>query len=128
MIFKWVYGILPAFVSYMEVDREVKNYASGWRIVIQPQYKCDCGILEHELQHVRQWYRGGLFIHTLRYGKSIKYRLKCEIEAYLKQMKYSKCDGSFLTMERAAECLTWDRYGFDLTKEEILAILKITDD
>ena len=123
MIVKFVFGIFPAFVQYKEVeaDREVKNYASGWNIIIEPKYECDEGILQHELQHVRQWYRNGFSLR--RYRESITYRLKCELEAYLKQMKYPKCDGSYLTKERAAECLTWNRYGFNITKEQALELL-----
>ena len=114
---KFVYGIFPAFVSYKEVDGKVKNFAKGCRIVIQPKYKDDKGLLKHELAHVKQWYRGGLLIHTLRYKRSRRYRLYCEVEAYKEQMKYG------MSIEDIALKLTWDRYRLGLTYDQALLAL-----
>ena len=107
---KFVYVIFPAFISYKEVDKEIKNYVSGCRIVIQPKYKEDNGILQHELTHVKQWYRGGLFISSWRYDESRKYRLQCEVEAYKNQMRYPDRNGHYLTVAEAAPKLLWDKY------------------
>ena len=115
---KWIYGFLPVFVNYKELDQEVKNFASGCKIVIEPKYECDEGILHHEMEHVRQWYTGGFFIHGWRYRKSRNYRLICEVRAYLKQMKYPRCDGSFLSLDGGVERLMWTRYSLNITKDQ----------
>lgn len=121
---KFVYGFLPAFITYKEIEGEVKNFALRYKITIQPKYKCDEGILHHELEHVKQWYSGGFSIYGLRYKKSKNYRLKCEAKAYLKQMDYKRCDGSYLTLDGAAERLMWSRYDLGLTKDQALQCLK----
>jgi hypothetical protein len=116
---KFVYGILPAIVSYKEVEEEVKNYTSGIHIVIEPKYKCDEGMLHHELTHVKQWYKN--IFGRKSYNKDREYRLNCEIEAYVNQTKYPKCDGTFLTLEEVSLKLTWDRYNLGLTQEQAMA-------
>ena len=84
---KFVYKILPAFVTYSDkgLAPDIGGRAKAFYIRIRPRYKDDIGILEHELQHVRQAYKGLLLIHILRYRYSAKYKFKCEVEAYALQ-------------------------------------------
>ena len=55
------------------------------KIVIRPKYKNDVGLLEHELEHERQ-YKSDWF-HAIKYYMSQKYRLECELLAYAKQIE-----------------------------------------
>jgi hypothetical protein len=59
MTIHFVYGILPAFITYTDdVGAEDRGaVTNGIRIRIRPKYRDDMGILEHELEHVRQCYR-----------------------------------------------------------------------
>ena len=54
-------------------------------ILIRPKYKNDFGLYMHELEHVKQAFKGLLIGHVLLYALSKKYRLKCEVEAYREQ-------------------------------------------
>lgn len=120
MKIKFIYGFLPAFVSYKDVDKESKNFASGPCITLEPRLKCDDGVLQHELEHVRQWYVEGFGIHSYLYSHVRSYRKSCEVRAYRKQMKFSKCDGSFLSADGAAERLAHPKYDLHITKEEAM--------
>lgn len=86
---KFVYKCLPAIVIYKDslVPKKFGGVTRLFFIFLREKYKTDQGILEHELVHVRQLYRT-LFFSSLIYPLSKKYRLKCEVEAYQKQLSY----------------------------------------
>lgn len=84
---KFVYRILPAFIFYTNRFVRKGGLAFGPFIFIRPKYRNDGGLLEHELTHVKQFYRSlGFFL--LGYYLSWKCRLKAEIEAYAVQLKF----------------------------------------
>lgn len=57
-------------------------------ILVRPKYASDKGLLEHEKVHVHQFYRSlGLF--GIPYHLSKRFRIKCEVEAYKQQLKFS---------------------------------------
>lgn len=87
MIIKFVYKILPAFVTYTDKIGERDGKIRFMFIMIHPKHKDNTGLLIHELTHVKQLYRT-FFIHGLLYKISKKYRLRAEIEAYSAQIKY----------------------------------------
>jgi len=62
--------------------------AVGPLIFIRPKYKDDKGLLEHEKEHVRQFWKY-LGINGLLYFFSQKWRYKFELDAYKVQLKYS---------------------------------------
>lgn len=53
-------------------------------IKIRPKYKEDKGLLEHELEHVRQFSINPF--HAFMYKFIHSYRYKCELNAYIKQV------------------------------------------
>ena len=59
-------------------------------IFIRPEYKNDKGLYAHELTHVKQAWRS-IFppIYAIRYLMDKSYRLKCEVEAYKKQLEFN---------------------------------------
>lgn len=87
---KLVYGILPAFIEYTDdiADKKDAAITSGCHIKIRPSYRDDVGLLQHELQHVRQFYRRFLFMSMTH--------LEREIEAYRVQLKYYPDDRAYL--------------------------------
>ncbi len=70
------------------IPQQFAGCARGPVIFIRPKYKNDKGLLEHEKVHVRQFWRT-LGFHGLIYKFSKSYRLKCELEAYSVQLRYS---------------------------------------
>ena len=86
---KFVYKIFPAIVIYNDklVPKEFGGYTRLFAIFLRNKYKTDEGLLQHELTHVKQFYRIP-FLHSYLYKFSKKYRLKCEIEAYKVQLSY----------------------------------------
>ena len=84
-----IYGIIPVPVIW--TDRFLDSWQGGKSMsimcFIRPKYKDrqDNGIVEHELTHVRQFYRT-LSLHNFLYLLSNKYRLNSEIEAYKNQL------------------------------------------
>ena len=86
MSVKWVYGIFPAFIKYTEkVSYGRAGTANMMFIRILPDARDDVGLLNHEMTHVRQWYRT-IGLHTLLYAWSERYRLSAEAEAYAVQV------------------------------------------
>lgn len=87
-------------------------------IFIDPRYKDDQGLLAHEQCHVRQAWRN-VFppIHALRYTFSKAYRLKCEVEAYKKQLEYNPTAAPHFANYLAT------RYDLDITPEKALELL-----
>lgn len=87
---KFVYGIFPALVVYTDrIKAGFAGCANAMVVRIRPAKAADEGILEHELTHVRQSYRGLIVIFALRYLFSKSFRLDSEIEAYRKQLECS---------------------------------------
>ena len=119
---KTVYKILPAFITYTDNLPEVMG---GWAkfcfIKILNKYKDDIGLLNHELTHVKQFYRLGLFHVFLTLLK--KYRLKIELEAYKAQLL------SYPEEDRERKILYFakflsERYNLDKTVDECYHLLK----
>jgi hypothetical protein len=87
-VVRWVFGILPAFISYTD---ELPQNVGGRRwlgpcIRIRPRYRDDEGIHQHEIEHVRQWYASFMLPHALLYPLVDRYRLWAEVRAYRKQL------------------------------------------
>lgn len=86
-------------------------------VFIRPRYKGNKGLLAHELEHVKQWYRNPLF-HSLKYKFSKSYRLQCELSAYRMQLNFTP-----LGLEGFAYYLAND-YSLDLTYEQAKQLLQ----
>jgi hypothetical protein len=90
--------------------------ARGPVIFIRPQYREDRGLYEHELVHVKQWFRT-LSIHSFLYLLSDRYKLACEVEAYRKQAEYSPQHRPLFALFISRD------YGLDITHEAALGML-----
>ena len=58
------------------------------KIIINPKYLDDKGILNHELVHEKQYKRK--WNHAAKYKFNKNYRFECELEAYKEQIKEYK--------------------------------------
>jgi hypothetical protein len=91
--------------------------ARFWFIKIRPEYKDDTGLLQHEKEHVRQFWMFSLF-HCLAYGRLDRYTLWCEVQAYRKQLEYSPG-----ALEKYAGFLC-EKYGLRLERDEAKRLLQ----
>jgi hypothetical protein len=92
------------------------GYTVGPVVLIRPSKRHDVGLLQHELVHVRQFWRSwGLF--GIAYWLSRTRRLAYEVEAYREQLHYSPDQA-----HRFAWYLAHD-YDLDITEPQALAAL-----
>lgn len=89
----FVYKVLPSLVFYTNnIKSGFGGMTFGPIVKIREKYKnTDIGLLQHELTHVKQWYRTFL-THGFWYKFSESYRLKSEVEAYKVQASYYDYD------------------------------------
>lgn len=119
MIVYWVSEYLPAFVFYTSFLVKYGALTIGPIVLIKPKERelnVEYGLIEHELTHVRQFYRT-FGLYWLKYLLSKKARLEYELEAYREQLEY---------VPDSAPVFAWylsTRYKLDITKEEALALL-----
>lgn len=120
MEIRWVFKCLPAFIFYSDLLKRNGGVAFGPAILLKKKYRGDAsaaarGLVEHELTHVRQFYRtcglngpGYLFA---------RWRLAYEVEAYKAELRYDP---------GAASVFAWyiaNRYRLDVTESEALMLL-----
>lgn len=87
-------------------------------VFILNAYKGDEGLLQHELTHIEQSYKGLWIFWLLRYSLSDKYRLMSEIEAYKIQIGYGK-----LSADRAAYFIS-KNYRLSISQDRALELLR----
>ena len=54
----------------------------GAFVIVRTDYADERPTIVHELEHCKQFWRGGLVIHMVRYYTSQRYRLRTELEAF----------------------------------------------
>lgn len=118
MNLKFVYGIFPVLVRYVDDLPDFAGFSYGPYVTIEKAYRSDRGLLAHELTHSRQFYRTlGLWWILYRFA-SLRY--KYELEAYAVQLGY--CDQS--AADRFAGFIA-NRYNLTVdladTKQDILS-------
>lgn len=120
----WIYKYFPGFVFV--ADWAVSAWAGattyGPFVFIRPSRTFPTiireeaeGLREHELTHVKQFYRTVGISGILSLFS--KWKLQYEVEAYREQLKYVPADTAYF-----AEYLS-TRYKLNITKEEALALL-----
>ena len=104
-----------ALIFYTDALPEgVGGDARGPVIRIRSKYREDQGIHQHELEHVRQWWRT-LGLHSVLYFVSRRYRLWAEAQAYQMQRWYPRSDGLYLSLNDVAIRLSQPRYKLGIT-------------
>ena len=78
------------FYTNLFIPARFHAYTVGPIILIRPTHKSNVGLVQHELTHVKQFYRNPLF--GIWYLVSQTARLKYEAEAYREQLKYYSTD------------------------------------
>lgn len=85
----------------------------GCIIQIRPERKADKGLLQHEMEHVKQW-RKRWILHPILYRFSKQYRLQCEAAAYKVQVHTSESPDA---LALAAKSLA-KNYRLNISEEE----------
>jgi hypothetical protein len=78
-----VWHVVP--VPLLILDRmpgRLVGLSMGLFVVMRRDYAHDRPTLVHELEHCKQFWRGGILLHLLRYYLSRRYRLRMELEAF----------------------------------------------
>ena len=104
--------LYKVFYTNWSIPDKWSGIVRGPFIFIRPEFKGNVAFLEHEKQHVRQWWRGLLALHTIRYKLSKSYRYQCELEGYAVQYKINGYG-----LDKYAWYLA-NTYGLDVTQEQ----------
>lgn len=84
------WGILPYLVNYTTdgLNANEGGHVKGLTITINPAFKDDAGLFNHELEHIKQVYKT-VGLHSWLYHKYKTYKLTSECEAFIAgQLKY----------------------------------------
>jgi hypothetical protein len=88
-----LWRVLP--VPVLVLDRmpgRLVGLSMGVFIVLRRDYAADRPTVVHELEHCKQFWRGGVMLHMLRYYVSRDYRLRMEVEAFRAEL--AACDAA----------------------------------
>jgi len=83
LTFERIWGVLP--VPVLALDRmpgRLVGLSMGVFVVVRTDFAADRPTIVHELEHCKQFWRGGAIVHMLRYYASRRYRLRVEVEAF----------------------------------------------
>ena len=84
-----VFRIVPVPVFYVNwLPFSAGGLSVAVFVFLLEKYREDKGLVEHELEHVQQSYRGLFIFHTLLYLLYTPYRQWAEIKAYRRQLAY----------------------------------------
>jgi hypothetical protein len=79
--------LYKVFYTDCVIPARFAGTTSGPFVFIRPEFKNDIGLLNHELVHVKQFWKNPLM--SLLYQFSKTYRLRYEAEAYKTQLEYA---------------------------------------
>lgn len=78
-----IWRVVPVPVIVVRrLPGRVVGISLGPLVLVRHGYHDDWPTLVHELEHCKQFWRGGALIHLVRYLADPRYRLRTEIEAY----------------------------------------------
>ncbi len=120
MEIRWAFRHFPAFVFYSDRLVRYAGLAFGPLVLLRRKYRGDAsaaarGVIEHELTHVRQFYRT-CGLNGPRYLFA-RWRLAYEVEAYRAELRYNPEAASVFAGYIAG------RYRLDITQPEALKLL-----
>ena len=101
------------FYTRRFLPAESAGCARGPVIIIDPEYKDDEGIYQHELEHVKQAARLLFIGHALLYLFVRAYRKWAEVKAYAVQTKYDDRHGKHLALDLAGWRLMLPQYDLE---------------
>jgi hypothetical protein len=101
-----LWRLLP--VPVLVLDRmpgRLVGLSMGVFVVIRRDYADDRPTVIHELEHCKQFWRGGMVLHMLRYYASQAYRLRMEVEAFRAELDACAASSRPQRLDDAARAL-----------------------
>jgi hypothetical protein len=84
---KTIWHILPVPIFELALlPRGIVGVCLGAAVILKTGYLNDSPTIEHELEHCRQFWSGGTVFHFARYQWSQRYRERCELEAFAREI------------------------------------------
>jgi hypothetical protein len=78
-----IWRIVPVPVLILRrLPGRIVGLSLGPVVLLRDDHHGDWPTLVHELEHCKQFWRGGALVHLVRYLASPSYRLRAELEAY----------------------------------------------
>lgn len=97
------FGLIPVPVFYTDSNLGGYDARDYWLFIrMKKAFKHDEGLHQHELKHIEQTWKGLVVIHFALYHLWKRYRMRCEVKAYRRQMHYPP----YLTLDQAAMLLS----------------------
>ena len=99
---KW----LPVPVVVMDrMPGRLIGLSLGVFVVVRSDFATDRPTIVHELEHCRQFWKGGMVLHMVRYYISRDYRLKAELDAFRAEIEACSPLHRPLRLEESARVL-----------------------
>ena len=115
MEWKFIYKFIPVPIFYVESLGQFAGKSNGFFVRIVKKYKEDKGLIEHELNHCRQFYMT-LGLHGILYNVVKPYRYWAELQCYRIQLKF--CSNYEKGIKRFANFLA-TRYSLNIDQAKI---------
>jgi hypothetical protein len=118
-----IWRFLPiAIVGTRRLPQSLIGVCLGPIVLVSREYVRDQPTLIHELEHSKQFFKGGLIVHFVRYWLSTDYRLKVEAQAFAAEIAACPSHIALSRFHESARALSCG-YGLSLTCAQCEVIL-----
>jgi len=118
-----LWKVLPVPVLAVErMPGRLIGLSMGVFVIIRSDFSADRPTVIHELEHCKQFWRGGAIVHMARYYLSRAYRLKVEVEAFRAEIAACEPHTAAARLDEAARALS-SGYRIERDVEACLALL-----
>lgn len=114
-----VFNIIPVpiVVTDFLVPSKFAALSLGLLILLRERAEDNEPLIQHELEHCRQAWRGLFVLHLLRYWLDKDYRYQSEVEAYAIQYRLLEKEGEDTSWMGASLA---NKYGVSVSEEEAM--------
>ena len=118
-----LWKVLPVPVLAVErMPGRLIGLSMGLFVIIRSDFAADRPTVIHELEHCKQFWRGGAIVHMARYYLSRAYRLKVEVEAFQAEIAACEPHNAAARLDEAARALS-SGYRIERDTEACFALL-----
>jgi hypothetical protein len=118
-----LWKVLPVPVLAVErMPGRLIGLSMGLFVIIRSDFAADRPTVIHELEHCKQFWRGGAIVHMARYYLSRAYRLKVEVEAFRAEIAACEPQNAASRLDEAARALA-SGYRIERDIEACVALL-----
>jgi hypothetical protein len=112
-----LWRVVPVPVIVLDrMPGRLVGLSMGVFVVLRADYARDRPTIVHELEHCKQFWRGGALLHMLRYYASQEYRLRVEVEAFRAELDACEADERAARLDDASRALaTGYHVGLDVS-------------